>query len=161
MDDLAASTKDAAASSRRDVALRRLETSSIGLACVGLSIAAGYMLLHAAFDALFLTVWSFPPGELPFWQKDAWWTDVVNAVLIGYLPAAQAIARRGVVRDLAELRPRLRCNEAEIRALSDAATRPGCWVARTLSLSHRRRVRLEAPERMSCHCSNDHARNGS
>ncbi len=135
MGDLAASTKDGSASSWRGASLRPFETSSIGLVCVGLSIAVGYLALHAAFDALVLALWSFPPGELPLWQMDAWWTDVVNAVLIGYLPAAQAIARRGVVRNLAELRPRLRCNDAEIRALSDAATGAGGPIARTLSLS--------------------------
>jgi hypothetical protein len=107
----------------------------MGLACVGFSIAVGYLLLHAAFDGFVLAVWGFPPGELPFWQNDQWWIDIVNAVMIGYLPAAQAIARRGVVRDLLELRPRLRCDDAESRALSDAATSPGGPIARALSLS--------------------------
>jgi hypothetical protein len=44
-----------------------------------LSIAVSYLLLHTAFDALFLVAWGFPPGELPLWQRDAWWADVVNA----------------------------------------------------------------------------------
>ena len=72
------------------------------MACAGLSIAVGYLLLHTAFDALFLEVSS---AELPWWQADQWWTDCLNAAMLGYLPAAQALARRGVVRDLAELRP--------------------------------------------------------
>jgi hypothetical protein len=105
------------------------------LVFAGFSMAVAYLLLHAGFDALFLAVWGFPSGEQPLWQSDQRWTDCVNAALIGYLPAAQAIARRGAVRDLAELRPRLRCNDAEIRALSDAATGPGGPVARSLSLS--------------------------
>jgi hypothetical protein len=100
-----------------------------------LSIAVGYLLLHAAFDALVLAIWGFLPGELPWWQSDQRWTDFVNAAVIGYLPAAQAIARRGVVRDLAELRPRLRCSDTEFKALSDAATGPGGPIARALSLS--------------------------
>jgi hypothetical protein len=98
-------------------------------------IAVGYLLLHAAFDGIVSAIWGFPPGELPLWQRDQWWTDFVNAALIGYLPAAQAIARRGVVRDLAELRPQLLCNDAEFRALSRAATGSGGPIARALSLS--------------------------
>ena len=115
--------------------MRPFETSSIGLAGVGLSIAVGYLLLHATFDALFLAVWGFPAGEQPFWRDDQAWTDFVNAALIGYLPAALAIARRGVMRDLTELRPRLRCNDVEFKALFDDATGPGSPIARALSLS--------------------------
>jgi hypothetical protein len=100
-----------------------------------LSLAVGYLLLHAAFDMLFLVVWGLSPGELPWWQRADWWTDCLNAALIGYLPAAQAIARRGVARDLAELRPRLRCDDAEFRALSRAAMGPGHPIARALGLS--------------------------
>ena len=135
MGDLVAAAKDGSASSWRAFSLRPLETSSSRLACVGLSIALGYLLLHAGFDALFLAVWGFPTGELPLWQNAEGWTDLVNAAMIGYLPAAQAIAQRGVARDLAELRPRRRCNDAEVRALSDAATGPGGPIARALSLS--------------------------
>lgn len=135
MGDRAASAPDAPARPWRVLSPRRFETSSIGLAGVGLSIAVGYLLLHAAFDTLFLTVWGFSPGELPWWQSDDWWTDCLNGALMGYLPAAQAITRRGVARDLAELRPRLRCNDAEFRALSDDATGPGGPIARVLSLS--------------------------
>ncbi len=135
MGDLTAIANGGSDWSWRGVSLRPSETNSSGLACAGLSIAVVYLLLHTAFDALFLAVWTFPPGELPLWQKDTWWADVVNAVLIGYLPAAQAISRRGVARDLAELRPRLRCNDAEITALSDAATGQGGPIARALSLS--------------------------
>ena len=67
MGDLAAATKEGSASSLRSFSRRPFAASSSGLAWVGLSIAVGYLLLHAAFDALFLAVWGFPPGELPFW----------------------------------------------------------------------------------------------
>ena len=49
-----------AASSRRGLSLRRFETSSSALAGIGLPIAAGYLLLHAAFDALFMAVGGAP-----------------------------------------------------------------------------------------------------
>jgi hypothetical protein len=120
---------------KRVFSLRPLETSSGRLACVGLSIALGYLVLHAAFDAFVLAVWGFSPGELPLWRSDQWWTDIVNAALLGYLPAAQAIARRGVLQDLAKLRPRLRCNDADFRSLSDGAMGPGSPIARAVSLS--------------------------
>jgi len=48
------------------------EMSSLGMAGIGLSIAVGYLLLHVAFDALFLALWGFPEGELPLWQNDQW-----------------------------------------------------------------------------------------
>jgi hypothetical protein len=135
MVDPNASTKAGSASPWRGFALKPFETSPIGLAGVGLSFAVGYLLLHAAFDALVLAVWGFPPGEHPLWQNEQWWTDLVNAAVIGYLLAAQAIARRGVALDLAELRPGLRCDDAEFRAFSDAATGRGGPIARALSLS--------------------------
>jgi hypothetical protein len=105
------------------------------VACVGLAIAVSYLLLHTAFDALFLQVWRFSPAELPWWQADDWWSDCLNGVLIGYLPAAQAIARGGVARDLVELRPRLRFNDTEFSELTDDVTGPGRPLARLLALS--------------------------
>lgn len=135
MPDLAASTTDESTASWRGFSLLPLEMSSIGLAGIGVAIAGGYLLLHLVFDAVVVALWGFPPGELPLWQNDQWWTDFVNAALIGYLPAARAMARRDVARDLAEMRPRLRCNDAEFRELSDAAMGPGGPIARALSLS--------------------------
>jgi len=135
MGDLNASTKDESASSWHGFSRRPFETSSLRLIGLGLSIAVGYLLLHLAFDAVVLAVWGFPAGEVPLWQNDQWWTDLVNAALIGYLPAAKAMARRDVVQDLARMRPRLRCNNAEFKELFDAATGPGGPIARALSLS--------------------------
>jgi len=102
---------------------------------IGVCIALGYLLLHSAFDAVVLAVWGFPSGEQPWWQNEKWWTDLVNAALIDYLPVALAIAKQGVARDLAELRPRLRCDDAEFDTLSDTATGSGGALARALSLS--------------------------
>ena len=115
--------------------MRRIEISTVRVLGVGFSIAVGYLMLHAAFDGVILAVWGFPPGELPIWLNDQWWTDIVNAALIGYLPAAQAITRHGVLRDLTELRPQLRCNDEEFDQLSDKATGSGGPLARALSLS--------------------------
>jgi hypothetical protein len=118
-----------------DLTLRPFHASSSAPAWIGLAIALGYLLLHVVFDALFQAVGGFPASTLPIWRSDIWWTDVVNAALVGYLPAAQAIARRGVARDLTELRPRLYIDADELDALRDAATGPGGPLARVLSLS--------------------------
>jgi hypothetical protein len=135
MHDLAASRRDGSASFWRAFSLRPFESSSSKLVGVGVSIAVGYLLLHTAFDVIVLAVWGVSPGELSWWQRDGWWTDLVNAAIFGYLPAAQAVARRGVVRDLAELRPQLRGNDAEINALSDRATGLPGPIARACGLS--------------------------
>ena len=93
------------------------------------------MRSNGAFDAAFVALGSFPPGASPMWANDPWWTDIVNAAMIGYLPAARAIARRGVARDLAELRAELGLEEAEFVSLCDRATGPGGPIARALALS--------------------------
>ena len=56
-----------------------------------MGIGAGYLLLRVAFDAVFLAVQGFPPGASPVWRSEGSWAHLVNAALIGYLPAALAI----------------------------------------------------------------------
>ena len=115
-------------------AQRSVDSSSADLLWKGICIAIGYLAIHCAFDALFLVTSGFPPGIEPAWRSDLWWTDFINAVLIGYLPAARALAQRGVARDLAELRQRLRCTDAEFAAIRAAAVGPDGPVSRTISL---------------------------
>lgn len=111
----------------------RIASSSTAPIWMGVSIALGYLAIHWAFDAVYLVTVGFPPGVEPAWRSDLWWPDLVNAVLTGYLPAAQALAQRGVARDLAALRHALRCSDAEFAAIRrDAAS--GGPVGRTLPL---------------------------
>lgn len=117
-----------------DFTRRPFEASPIAPAWLGLGLALGYLLLHAAFDAGVLLLQGFGPGQLPLWQSDLWWTDVVNAAMIGYLPAAQAIGRRGVARDLDDLRPSLGLDDAAFTRLREEATGPAGPIARGLSL---------------------------
>ena len=135
MGDLAAPPLDRSQRSWVSVALAPFGASAVAPAWIGLGIALGYVLLHVAFDSLVLLIWAFPSGELPLWQSANWWTDFVNAAMIGYLPAAQAIARRGVARDLAQLRPQLRVDEGEFEALREAATGSPGPVARAVGLT--------------------------
>ncbi len=59
------------------------------------------------------------------------WFDILYGVIFAYVPAAVAILRRGVARDLFELRPMLRCSDAEFRGILKSAT---CISARQLAI---------------------------
>ncbi len=102
---------------------------------LGIGVAVGYLASHWVFDGLFLLAWGFPDTAQPAWRNDRWWADLVNAALIGYVPAALRIARRGIVRDLEALRSHLRCTNAEFTRISDEISGPGGPLARALSLS--------------------------
>ena len=91
---------------------------------LGLSITTGMLLLRFVFDGIFLTTLGFPDGFKPIWQSDIWWPEIVNATLMGYIPAVILIARRGVDRDLIQLRPALSCSDAEFNDIYTAATGP-------------------------------------
>jgi hypothetical protein len=73
--------------------------------------------------------------SLSFWQKragssEAWgWFQLHFAALVGYFPAAIVWAQRGVVQNLHDLRPVLRCSEAEFQ---DLLRRVTCINPRTL-----------------------------
>jgi hypothetical protein len=62
----------------------------------------------------------FAPGEPLGWSYV--WLDALNGVLFAYIPAALVLLRRGIARDLVELRPTLRCSESEFRDLVARAT---------------------------------------
>jgi hypothetical protein len=72
---------------------------------LGLSIAIGLLLLRCAFDGIFLLTWGFPEDANPLWQSDLWWAEIVNAALMGFIPAVLIISRRGINRDLKLLAP--------------------------------------------------------
>jgi hypothetical protein len=101
----------------------------IWLAC---SIVTGYLLIRCAVDGIFLATLGLPDGVDPFWRSDLWWAEVVNAVLMGYVPAVLVIARRGIGRDFDQLRPRLPSGEAD--AIRRVATRRAGLVGRAVCL---------------------------
>ena len=106
--------------------------SPIGL---GIAITVAYLVCHWVFDGVFDLVWGFPEPEQPVWRNDLWWADVVNAALIGFVPAALRIARIGIERDLDLLRPRLRCSSQEFAAIRKEITGSGGWRWRLASFS--------------------------
>lgn len=113
---------------------RPFASTSLPIAWLGLGIAVGYVALHWAFDLVFQLTIGFPEGVSPAWRAELWWPDLVNAALTGYVPAALAYSRRGVLRDLDDLRPRLRLDDAGFAALRRAMTGPGGPLALALSI---------------------------
>lgn len=101
---------------------------------LGLCVALGYLAFHWIFDGLFLALVGFPHGVQPAWRNDLWWTDFVNAALIGYIPAALRIGQRNSVRDLDALRPYLRCSDSEFSQVRDELSGRRDGFARALSL---------------------------
>ncbi|MCZ6658186.1 MAG: hypothetical protein O7C67_12885 [Gammaproteobacteria bacterium] len=102
---------------------------------LGLSIAIGYLLIRCAFDGFFLATWGFPQGFDPLWRSAQWWTELVNATLLGYVPAVLVIAHRGIDRDLSQLRRWLPQNDAEVADIRAAAIHPTGLAGRAFKLS--------------------------
>jgi hypothetical protein len=65
-------------------------------------------------------------GQL-YWETPVWWIVLVNAGLIAYIPTALAYSRRGMVRDLRDLRPLLPVSEGEFERLTASATCVRKW----------------------------------
>jgi len=99
------------------------DTGSLAPFWLGLSIVIGYLLIRCVFDGMVLAIWEFPPGTYPLWQG-VWWPEVVNATLVGFVPAALLIARRGIDRDFDQLGPWLPRSDAAVADLRAAATGP-------------------------------------
>jgi len=102
---------------------------------LGFSIVIGYLLVRCAFDVFFLVTLGFPEGFSPLWQDSLWWPEVVNALLIAYVPVVLIVARRWIDRDLTLLRPVLPCTDAEISEIRAGATRATGAGARLFKLS--------------------------
>jgi len=100
---------------------------------LGIGLALGYLSAHWLFDGLVLLVWGFPDAVQPAWRNDLWWTDLINAAILGYLPAAVLNLRRGIVHDLETLRPHLDCGDNEFARIRDDVSGPGGRFARSLS----------------------------
>jgi len=117
--------------SAANVWIARLDDNGAwGPVWLGLSVAVGYLLIRCAFDGFFLATWGFPAGFSPLWQS-VWWPEIVNATLLGYIPAVLAVARQGIDRDLSLLRPALPSSDAEIADLRAAAIRTSGFAGRS------------------------------
>ena len=102
---------------------------------LGLSVAFIYLLLHCAIDGLFLAIWGFPEGLEPLWRDPIRWSDLVNATLLGYIPAVLLIAHRGIDRDLGQLRPWLPQDGNHFDDIRTSAIRPAGFAGRAFKFS--------------------------
>ena len=101
---------------------------------LGIVVVAGVLLIRCVIDGLFLTTWGFPDGVSPLWRSDLWWPEIVNAVLLGYIPAALVISRRGIGRDLVSLAPLLTRGDADVADVRAAAMRPAGYIGQAFKL---------------------------
>jgi len=89
---------------------------------LGLIIVVTYLLIRCGFDGFFMAIWGFPQGVNPLWLSETWWTQFVNALLLGYIAAVLMIARRGVEGDLGALRPQFPRSVNDFDKIGFAAT---------------------------------------
>lgn len=101
---------------------------------LGLAVTVGVLLIRCAIDVFFLNTWGFPDGVSPLWRSDLWWPEIVNAVLLGYIPAVLVISRRGIGRDLVSLAPLLTRGDADVADVRAAATRPAGYIGHAFKL---------------------------
>ena len=91
---------------------------------LGVTITIICVLVRCLCDGFFLITSGLPEGYYALWRSDTWWTELVNAILLGYIPAVLIIARRGVARDLEQLSPWLELSDTERDDILMAATGP-------------------------------------
>ena len=115
-------------------ATRIQDTGALAPYWLGLCVVTGYLLLRCAFDGIYLAIWGFPADVYPLWQG-VWWPEVVNATLVGFVPAALLIARRGIDRDMSQLKPWLPHSDVRVADLRVAATGPAGFAGRAFMLS--------------------------
>lgn len=103
-----------------DWTLRPFLATGISPLWVGLGLAiavtAVSQLYRLAFGASL-------PGRW-FFADTYFWLDLLNGVLLAYVPTALTYLRRGRLRDLQELRPALDCDDAEYLRLAEQALCP-------------------------------------
>lgn len=98
---------------------------------LGCAVTISFLLLRCAFDVFFLLTWGFPEGSFPLWQT-VWWPEVVNAALLGFIPAALVFTRSGVATDLTALRPWLSGGDSAIADIRAAAFRPAGFTGKAV-----------------------------
>jgi hypothetical protein len=102
---------------------------------IGLAIALAFGVLTVLLHELMILLGSEP---LRFYSPEVRIGSLlINALLLGYIPTANAILHRGVERDLRELRPVLRRSNEEWQKLLDETTAvpsAALWMASGIGL---------------------------
>jgi hypothetical protein len=102
---------------------------------LGLAITTICLIFRCMFDGFYLNTSGLPEGYNPLWRSGTWWAELINAILLGYIPAALIIARRGIGRDLKQLSSWLPPSETEHDGILIAATAPSRLLGRTFMFS--------------------------
>ena len=101
---------------------------------LGLGVVAVYLLVRCLLDGIFLITAELPAGFEPLWRNSLWWAEIVNAVLLGYIPAALLFAYRRTELDLRQLSPLLTGAGGDIENIHRAATTSAGSIANALKL---------------------------
>jgi hypothetical protein len=109
-----------------DWALRPFAATRAAPLWTGAGLAAAFLVIFYGFR---VTTGEAGPS---IWRDPYFWLDVLNAVLLAYIPTATWMLRLGRLRDLRELRPVLRCDRAEFLALERKTV---CVPMRRLAIS--------------------------
>ena len=96
--------------------------SGRGQLALGLGLVAAILALFFALEAAYGHFGAMPDGR-PAWASPLLWQTTVFALIIGYLPISYGLGARGGVRDAVEIRPLLRCSDAEFTRLLGADER--------------------------------------
>ena len=96
-------------------AFRLFEAIPLAPIWTGVMIAAGVLVVYVIYAYCAGWVEGLQLRGEPFWESPQFGLELLQALLIGYAPMATAYGLRGAVRDLHELRPVLRCSEAEFQ----------------------------------------------
>ena len=90
-----------------DWTLRPFEAMAIAPAWLGLALTLAYIAVWLGIEYLALAMDAASVGGEPIWDADNWWLVPVNGAFFAFTPTALVYARRGMLRDLRDLRPSL------------------------------------------------------
>ena len=117
-----------------DWTLRPFEATAIAPAWLGLALALAYIAVDLGMAYLALAMDSPSVGGEPIFDAEGWVDRSVNGMFLAFVPTAGAYGRRGVLRDLRDLRPSLSLSEAEFEQLVAQTTGPDPRRLRTAGL---------------------------
>lgn len=104
-----------------DWTLRPFTATSLSPVWVGLGIALAYFALAVGFYGLLAALgWEFDARGATLSGSAIIGLEILNGVILAYLPTALFYLRRGALRDLRELRPVLRCSDAEFDGILES-----------------------------------------
>ncbi len=120
-------TPGSAAPPITDWVLRPFEATRLPPVAVGFLLGVIFVVASVA-----TRLWLGDFEDLDLAANPYFWLDILNGVMFAYVPTAVAYLRRGVLRDLEELRPALTLDDAGHAAVVARAT---CVDLRVLTLS--------------------------